>query len=162
MKASKIILIVLALLIAFGRYAVAQRPMGPPSQVISKGHCLKDPSIIFTEEQTEKFENLKAAYSAEIKPLLSDLRNLRMELHYPISDSQASVKSEVLLDKQRKVSAIQAKLENLSFSYRVQARALFTKEELERFPADCPLKIERGFGIGKRTGGWGFRKGTRR
>ena len=163
MKASKIItVVIIIILLAMVERAVAQPPFSAPTrlpaEMDAKGHCLKDPSITFTHEQTEKFENLKASYSAEIKPLLSELRNLRLELRYSVSDPQAQ--SQVLLDKQRKISSIQAKFENLSFSYLMKARAIFTKEELERFPSDCPMKTERGLGMGKGIGR-GFQKGIR-
>jgi hypothetical protein len=50
------------------------------------------------------------------------------------------------------MSSIQAKLENLRFSYLIKARASFTKEQLERFPPDCPLKMGPAYGIRKGMG----------
>ncbi len=124
-------------------------PMASPfSETQSKGACRKDPSIIFTEEQTKEFESLQRAYLAEAKPLWSELRTLRLDMRYAVSDPQ--VQSQVLLDKQRRISALQAKLENLRFSYLIKARAIFTKEQLERMPPDCPLNM--GTGYGRRRG----------
>jgi hypothetical protein len=161
MKPSKIIAIffLIFLILQVGQRAVAQPPFSlpirPPAKTDYKGHCLLDPSITFTEEQPEKFEALKGAYVTEAKPLWSELRALRLELRYAVSDPK--VQSQVLFDKQRKISAIQAKLENLLFSYVIKARAIFTKEQLERFPSDCPLKMEVGYGMGT-----GFGKGTQK
>jgi Spy/CpxP family protein refolding chaperone len=134
----------------------------PPGKLVPQtklnGSCREDPSIVFTEDQTQKLENLGRAFLEEAKPLWSELRDLRLELRYAVSDPQAQ--PEVLLDKQRKMSAIQDKLENLRFSYLVKARAIFTKEQLERFPADCPLKMGTGYGAGRRFGR-GLPKGFR-
>jgi hypothetical protein len=143
-------------------YSEAQPPFIPPGSLLPqtpvKGACRKDPSISFTEEQTKELENLGRAFLEEAKPLWNELRDLRLELRYAISDPQAQ--SQVLLDKQRKMSAIQARLETLRFSYLIKARAIFTKAQLERFPADCPLKMGIGYGVG-RGFGRGSRKGIR-
>ena len=125
-------------------------PVQPPVQ--PNGACRMDPSIIFTQEQTEKLAHLQRAYLEEVKPLWSELKDLRIELRFAVSDSR--VQPEALLDKQRKLSVLQAKLENLFFSYQVKARAIFTKEQLNRFPSDCPLKGGIGHwpGVGKGKG----------
>jgi len=140
----------------------AQQPKAPPispfSQTQLKGACRKDPSITFSEAQAKEFENLQRAYLAEAKPLWSELRDLRLESRFAISDPQ--VQSQVLLDKQRRMSSIQAKLENLRFSYVIKARVIFTKEQLERFPPDCPLKMGTGYGVGRGIGR-GPQKGSR-
>ncbi|MBP1717834.1 MAG: hypothetical protein H6Q43_1272 [Deltaproteobacteria bacterium] len=125
-------------------------PVQPPVQ--PNGACRMDPSIIFTQEQAEKLPHLQRAYLEEVKPLWSELKDLRIELRFAVSDSR--VQPEALLDKQRKLSVLQAKLENLFFSYQVKARAIFTKEQLNRFPSDCPLKGGIGHwpGVGKGKG----------
>ena len=145
-----------------GPISEAQQPKVPMGRSFSetqpKGACRIDPSITFTEEQTKELENLQRAFLEEAKPLWSEMRDLRLELRFAVSDPQ--VKPQALLDKQRKFSALQAKFENLSFSYQVKARAVFTKEQLERFPADCPLKMGPGYGMGKGMGK-GPQKGIR-
>ena len=142
-----------------GPISEAQQPKAPPispfSQTQLKGVCRKDPSITFSEAQTKELENLQRAYLEEAKPLWSEMRDLRLELRFAVSDPQ--VKPQALLDKQRKFSALQAKLENLLFSYQITARSLFTREQLERFPPDCPLKMGVGYGMGT-----GFGKGTQK
>jgi hypothetical protein len=109
-----------------------------------------DPSITFTKEQAENLAHLQHAYLEEAKPLWGEMRDLRIELRFAVSDPQ--VPPQALLDKQGKFSALQARLENLLFSYRVKARAIFTKEQFDRLPADCPLKMGPGSGIGKGMG----------
>jgi hypothetical protein len=135
-------------------YSEAQPPFIPPGnqlpQTQLKGSCRKDPSITFTEEQTKELENLQRTFLEEAKPLWSELRDLRLELRFAVSDPQ--IQSQVLLDKQRRMSSIQAKFENLRFFYLVKARTIFTKEQLERFPADCPLKMGTGYGMGRSIG----------
>ncbi len=126
-------------------------PMGRSfSETQPKGACRIDPSISFTEEQTKEFENLQCAFLEEAKPLWGEMRDWRIELRFAVSDPQ--VPPQALLDKQRKFSALQARLENLLFSYQVKARAIFTKEQLERFPAGCPLKMGLEYGVKKGMG----------
>ena len=137
-----------------GQSSEAQQPKVPMGRSFSetqpKGACRIDPSITFTEEQTKELENLQRAYLEEAKPLWGEMRNLRLELRFAVSDPQ--VKPQALLDKQRKFSGLQARLENLLFSYQVKARAIFTKEQFERFPADCPIKLGTGYGLGRGLG----------
>ena len=134
-------------------------PMGRSfSETQPKGACRIDPSITFSEAQVKEHESLQRAYLEEVKPLWSELRDLRLELRFAVSDPQ--VQPQALLDKQRRMSSIQAKLENLRFSYLIKARASFTKEQLERFPPGCPLKMGTGYGMGKGLGR-GLQKGIR-
>jgi hypothetical protein len=128
----------------------------PHAQV--KGACRKDPSITFREEQVKELESLQRAFLEEAKPLWSELRDLRLELRFAVSDPQ--IQSQGLLDRQRRMSSIQAKLENLRFSYLIKTRSIFTKEQLERFPPDCPLKMGTGYGVGRGLGR-GIQKGIR-
>jgi hypothetical protein len=123
---------------------------GPFLPVQPKGACRMDPSITFNKEQAEKLAHLQRAYLEEAKPLWGEMRDLRIELRFAASDPQFP--PQALLDKQRKFSALQARLENLLFSYQVKARTIFTKEQFERFPADCPLKMRLGLGMGKGMG----------
>ena len=143
----------------FMTYSEAQPPFIPPGKPLPqtpvKGACRKDSSITFTEEQTKKLENLQRAFLEEAKPLGSELRDLRLELRFAVSDPQAQ--PQVLLDKQRRMLSIQAKLENLRFSCLIKARAIFTKEQLERMPSDCPLKMGTGYGMGR-----GLERGPRK
>ncbi len=123
-------------------------------QTQQKGACRKDPSIAITGEQTRRLENLERSFRAEIKPLWGELRSLRLETRYPGADPQ--IPSQAVFEKQMRISAIQARIEDLRFSYRIKVRSVFTKEQFERFPPDCPLKMERGFGKGM---GRGFQRG---
>ena len=169
----KIVIIGLTLILGLGLLAVAvmaQAPgfgrgfgmgpgYGPPGAPLSpvqpKSACRMVPFITFTEEQAMRLANLRRAYIEEAKPLWSELRDLRLELRFAVSDPR--VQPEGPLDKQRKISVLQAKLETLFFSYQIKARSFFTKEQLDRFPSDCPLKTGAGFPPG---GGKG--KGARR
>ena len=68
--------------------------------------------------------------------------------------------SNALLERQRKISELQGKLESLSLSYQIKARSIFTKEQLEQLPQDCSLGMEAEFGMGISVGR-GARKGLR-
>ena len=141
-------------------YSEAQPPFIPRGnqlpQAQLKGACRKDPSITFSEAQTRELENLQRAYLEEAKPLWSEMRDLRLELRFAVSDPQ--VQPQALFDKQRKFSVLQTKLENLHFSYQIKVRSIFTKDQLERFPSDCPLKMRTPYGMGRGVGK-NFRKG---
>jgi hypothetical protein len=132
----------------------AQQPKVPPispfSQTPLKGACRLDPSITFSEGQTKEFENLQRVYLEEAKPLWREMRDLRFELRFAISDPQ--VPPQALLDKQCRFSVLQARLGNLLFTYQVKTRAIFTKEQWERFPAGCPLKMGLEYGVRKGMG----------
>lgn len=144
----------------FVTYSEAQPRFSPPGdpdlQAQQKRSCRKDPSITFSEDQVRKFESLQRAYLEEVKPSLSELSDLRLELRFTVSNPQ--VQSQDVFEKQMKMSKIQAKIDNLRFSYLIKARSIFTREQLERFPPDCPLKMgigyreERGMGRGPRKG----------
>ncbi|MBP1713351.1 MAG: hypothetical protein H6Q42_1554 [Deltaproteobacteria bacterium] len=125
-------------------------PGGPFLPVQPKGACRMDPSITFTKEQAEKLAHLQRAYKEEAKPLWGEMRNLRIGLRFAVSDPQ--VPPQAFLDKQWRFSALQARLENLLFSYQVKARAILTKEQLERLPQDCPSKMGTGYAVGKGLG----------
>jgi hypothetical protein len=141
-------------------YSEAQQPKVPMGKTFSetqpKGVCRIDPSITLTEEQTRELEGLQRAFLEEAKPLWSKLRDLRLELRFAVSDPQ--IQPQVLLDKQRRMSAVQARFDNLRVSYLVKARTIFTPEQLERFPPDCPLKMGTGYRAG-RSLGRGLQKG---
>ena len=51
------------------------------------------------------------------------------------------------LIEQRKISALQAKLEELSLSYQIKARSVFTKEQLERLPQGWALTMGLGYEV---------------
>jgi hypothetical protein len=166
MKSKRIIFIIIGMLFLSGLMqpaAEAQHPKVPPGgpflpgqpPIQPKGSCRMDPSIIFTDEQAEKLTHLQRAYSGEVRPLLSELMDLRLDLRF--AQKNPPDQPEALFDKQRKISALQAKLDDLFFSYQIKARAIFTKEQMDRFPSDCPLKMFRDFGRRR-----GFQRGPRR
>jgi len=150
MKARNI-LIVFLLITAFSVQPLeAQRTF--PSQNMpslkkeSRGAFWQSSSIGLTEAQGKELESLQQAFIAEAMPLRRELMSLRFELRHLIRDP--NVGPEILLDRQRKISKVQTKLDSLSLSYLVKARSVFTKDQLEQLPSDCSLGIEVGFGVG--------------
>ena len=83
---------------------------------------------------------------AEAFPLRVELMSLRLELRHLIRDP--NVQPKILLDRQKKISELQAKLNDLSLSYQIKARSIFTKEQFAKFPQDCSLEMEVGYGMG--------------
>jgi hypothetical protein len=84
-------------------------------------------------------EILHRTYMAEAMPIRKELLVLRIELRHLLSDPD--VQPQILFDQQRKISTLQARLEELSLSYQVKAKSILTKEQLERFPQDWAIEI---------------------
>ena len=80
-------------------------------------------------------------------PLRRELMSLGLELRHLIRDP--NVQTKLLLDRQKKISELQTKLENLSFSFQIKLREVLTKEQLESLPQDYMLGTETVYGIGK-------------
>jgi hypothetical protein len=118
------------------------RPMLRPD---SQGACWQSSDLVLTEVQTKELESLQRDYPAEAVPLRRELMSLRIELFHLIRDP--NVQSKILLDRQRKISELRAKLDNLSLSYQIQARSIFTKDQLDRLPQDCSLGMDTGYEI---------------
>lgn len=116
------------------------------------GVCGQSP--VLTEEQAKALEAIQHAYMAEAMPLRRDLIVLRLEFRYLVRDP--NVQSKLLFDRQKKISDLQAKLDDLSLSYQIKARSILTKEQLEQLSQDCLLGTEPGFGrdAGTRRGVW--------
>jgi len=149
------------ILIIFGvQPSKAQPPFYPYNKSMSRsdgqGAYWKSSNFGLTEIQKTTLESLQRAYASEAFPLRMELMSLRFELRHLIRD--LNVPSMTLLGRQRKISELQGKLENLSLSYQIKTRSIFTKKQLEQLPEDCSLGIEVGFGM--RTGRE-LRKGLR-
>jgi hypothetical protein len=140
------------------RSSSAQRTFSTQSRPILKmddqGACWQSFPLGLTEHQIKALENLQRAFIAEAMPLRREILSLRFELRHLIWGQ--NVPSKTLLERQKKISELQAKLDNLAFSYQMKARSMLTKEQLERFPEDCLLGTEPGFGrdAGTRRGVW--------
>jgi len=117
----------------------------PSLRMDSQGTCWESSSFGLTEAQKEALETLRRAYMVEAIPIRTGLFGLRIELRHLLSDP--NVQPQLLFDQQRKISALQAKLEELSLSYQVKARSIFTKEQLERLPQGWAFEIGLGYEI---------------
>jgi len=156
-------LILLLLTIFYVQMSKAQSPFYPQNRPMlrsdSQEACWQSSDLALTEEQTRALEALRDAYLAEATPLRRELIPLRFELRHLIR--YPDVQPKKLLDRQKKISELQAKLESLSLSYQIKARAILTREQLERLPTDCSMGMDTGFeimiGIG-RGPQRGFRK----
>ncbi len=111
----------------------------PNLRMDSQGTCLDFSSLALTEEQKRALETLRRAYTAEAIPLRTVLFALKIKLRHLLSD--LNVQPQILFDQQRKISALQGKFEELSLSYQVKARSVFTKEQLERLPQGWAFEI---------------------
>jgi hypothetical protein len=140
------------------RISEAQEPFPklnrPNLRMDSQGTSWESSSFALTETQKKALETLRRAYMAEAIPIRTGLFALKIELRHLLSDP--NVQPQILFDRQRKISELQAKLEELSLSYRVKARSVFTKEQLERLPQGWAFEMGLGheiviMDIGKRS-----------
>jgi Spy/CpxP family protein refolding chaperone len=114
-------------------------------------------SLNLTETQKKSLEDLRCMYAKEAIPMRAGLFALRIELRHLLSDP--NVQPQILFEKQRKISALQAKLEELSLCYQVKARSVFTKEQLERLPQGWAFEMGLGYEIPIMDTGRRSRKG---
>ncbi len=125
----------------------AQKSSIPRDKAILRGDGA-DPnwrsfSLNLTEVQKKSLEDLRRAYMAEATPTRMGLFALKIELRHLLLNPD--VQPQTLFEQQRKISALQAKLEELSLSYQVKARSIFTREQLERPPQEWAFEIGLGY-----------------
>lgn len=96
-------------------------------------------SLNLTEAQKKSLEELRCMYAKEAIPMKTSLLALKIELRHSLLDP--NVQPQILFEEQRKISALQAKIEELSLFYQVKARSVFTKEQLERLPQGWASKM---------------------
>jgi hypothetical protein len=108
--------------------------------------CWESAELGLTEVQKKAVKGLQRAYALEAFPLRIELMSLKFELRHLIRDP--NVQPKILLDRQKKISELQAKLGDLSLSYQIKARSIFTKEQFAKFPQDCFLGMEVGYEMG--------------
>jgi DNA-binding response OmpR family regulator len=144
------ITLILSLLALFGiRISEAQEAFPklnrPNLRMDSQGTPMKPPASDVTEEQAKALDSLCRSYMAEARPIRTELFALRIELRHLLSDP--NVQPQILFDQQRKISELRGKLENLSLSYQIKARSIFTKEQLERLPEGWAFEMGLGYEI---------------
>ena len=144
------VVILIALVLANIKTIVAQRTFPsnttkPNLRMGNQGTCWESPSFALTDAQKKALETLRQAYMAEAIPIRTGLFSLKIELRHLLSDP--NVQPQKLFDQQRKISALQAKLEELSLSYQIKARAIFTKEQLEQLPQGWAYEMGLGYEI---------------
>lgn len=147
--------ILIALILTNMKISEAQRSFPsntkPNLRMDSQGTCWGPSSLALTEAQKNALENVRRTYMAEAMPMRTELFALRIELRHLLSDP--NVQSKLLFDRQKKISVLQAKLDDLSLSYQIKVRSIFTKEQLEQLPMDWLLGIDTGYetrmGVGR-------------
>jgi Spy/CpxP family protein refolding chaperone len=151
-----VIPVLLILLSAIPSGAQITSPLHNEPSVKKEGYRAfwQSSSLGLSEAQMKALESLQNTYVAEAMPLWRELMPLKLELRYLVRDP--NIQSNILLDRQKKISELQARLDNLSLSYQIKARSILTKEQLEQLSQDCLLGIESGFAMdaGTRRGVW--------
>jgi hypothetical protein len=147
--------ILIAFILINIKVSQAQRTFPPNTKpnfrMDSQGACWQSSSFAPTEAQKKALETLRRAYMAEAIPIRTGLFALKIELRHLLSDP--NVQPQILFDQQRKISDLQTKLEELSLSYQIKARSVFTKAQLERLPMDWLLGMDTAYGTRMGVGG---------
>jgi CheY-like chemotaxis protein len=107
--------------------------------------CWKSPNLALTEAQVKELEKLQCAYAAEALPLVRTIRTLAFELRYWLMDKKTE--RQALIDHQKGISRLRTELENLSLSYQLRARSIYSSEQLDRLPQDCSVGLSTGYEI---------------
>jgi hypothetical protein len=148
-RLSLMVTILIALILINIKVSEAQRTFPsntkPNLRTDSQGTCWESSSFALTEAQKKALETLRRAFMAEAIPIRTGLFASKIELRHLLSDP--NVQQQILFDQQRKISALQAKLEELSLSYQIKARSVFTKEQLERLPQGWVFEMGLGYEI---------------
>ena len=117
----------------------------PGLRMDSKGTCWESSSFALTDAQKKALEALRRAYMAEAIPIRTGLFALKIELRHLLLDP--NVQPQMLFEQQKRISAFQAKLEELSLSYQIKARSIFTREQLEQLPQGWAFEMGLGYEI---------------
>jgi hypothetical protein len=148
-RLSLMVTILIALILINIKVSEAQRTFPsntkPNLRTDSQGTCWESSSFALTGTQKKAVETLRRAFMAEAIPIRTGLFALKIELRHLLSDP--NVQHQILFDQQRKISALQAKLEELSLSYQIKARSVFTKEQLDRLPQGWVFEMGLGYEI---------------
>jgi hypothetical protein len=160
-RLSLMVTILIALIPINIRVSAAQRTFPsnakPNLRMDSPGTCWESSAFALTEAQKKALETLRRAYMTEAIQIRTSLFALKIELRHLLPDP--NVQPQILFDQQRKISALQAKLEELSLSYQIKARSVFTKEQLERLPHGWAFEMGLGYEIPMMDTGRRSRKG---
>ena len=117
----------------------------PSLRMDNQGACWESSSFALTEAQKKALENLRHSYMVEASPIRTELFVLKINLRYLLSDP--NTQPQILFDQQSKISALQTKFEELSLSYQIKARSVFTKEQLEKLPQGWAFEMGLGHEI---------------
>jgi hypothetical protein len=132
---------------------------GPNFRIIdSQKTCLESISLSLTEDQKKALDSLHRSYIAQARPIRTEVFSLKINLRHLLSDP--NVQPEILFDQQKRISVLQAKLEELSLSYQVNARSVLTKEQLKRLPEGWGFEMGLGHDIPIMDIGGRFKKGV--
>jgi len=123
------------------QFSNAQPPFHPQSKPMLKmdgqDFCGRFSHLGLTEAQKKTLKSLLRACASEVLPLRIKRMSSRFELLRSIRDP--NVQAKILFERQKKISELQATLNNLLLSYLIKARSIMTKEQLEQLYEDHSL-----------------------
>ncbi len=147
-KLTSMVMILIALIVVTIKASEAQRTFSsstqPDSGIPGPEACWKSSLLRLSEDEVKALESIQQSYMSDVMVLRREFMLLRLELRHLIKDQ--NVPSKILLERQRKISELQGKLDSLFLSYQIKARSIFTREQLDQLPDDCTLGMETGFG----------------
>ncbi len=130
---------------------------GRRNSPVSDSPCWTKAYLEATPEQLQSLGELQRSFYKDISSLRNQYLNQRYELQSLLDSSEPDTR--VILEKQRRFSDLQKKIDEISLQYFLKARGFFTTDQLSRLPPGCGLGFNygQGMGWGRRWGQGGFR-----
>ncbi len=111
------------------------------------------PSLNLTEDQSAKLQSLRENYFKEIAPLQSRMVAMRSELR--LLWNAAEPDRGKITAKQKEVSGLQSRLDEMATAYRLDCRGVLTPEQQSQMAAAGPaMRRGSGPGWGHHGRGW--------
>jgi len=147
---SRIILVLMSYLLILEAQSVKAQPLFHPQskpvlRMDGQNACWEPADLGLTEMQKKALKTLQLGCASEASALRMRFISLKLELRHLTWDR--SIQPKILFDRQRRISTLRAKLDNLLLSCQIKTRSIFTREQLERLTSGFPTAMMPGSGI---------------
>ena len=125
-------------------FAVAGPHKGMPHG--NQNRCDVIQSLNLSDEQTEKFKEIRAKRFEQTKGIRTEMHSKNAELD--MLWKQANPDAQAIKNKMNEISDLQKQLNAISVDFRLECRGILTPEQLDR----CLAEEKCGFGFSKGPG----------
>jgi len=123
-----------------------------PGMRSTNSGCWKNPEFGATEEQLKSLERVHRSYLREIGKYRDQFVGETYELRALLSDPKAD--PHRVMDKQKILSGVQKKIDEISLQHFLKAREIFTQGQILKLPPGCSLGFRYRPGMD-----WDWRRG---